>query len=45
MGSFWPNYIMFELKKGIGHLCLMSLNIDAKFERKLTCTFKNNMKN
>ena len=45
MGSFWPNYIMFELKKSIGHLCLMPLNIDATFEGKLTCTFKNNIKN
>ena len=26
-------------------LCLMVLNIDAKFEEKLTCAFKNDMKN
>ena len=29
----------------IGELCLMALNIDAKFEGKLTCAFKNDMKN
>ena len=40
MGSFWPKYILFELKKSIGHLCLMPLNIDATFEGKLTCAFK-----
>ena len=26
-------------------LCLMALNIDAKFEGKLTCAFKNDMRN
>ena len=26
-------------------LFLMELNIDAKFERKMTCTFKNDMRN
>ena len=26
-------------------LCLMALNIDAKFEGKLTCTFRNDMRN
>ena len=35
---------MFELKTYRG-VCLMALKIDAKFERKLTCTFKNDMKN
>ena len=32
-------------KKSIKELCLMTLNIDAKFERKLTCAFKNDMRN
>ena len=26
-------------------VCLMTLNIDAKFERKLTCAFKNDLRN
>ena len=37
MGFFWTNYITFELKKSIGELCLMALNIDAKFGGKLSC--------
>ena len=41
---FWPKYIMFELKS-TQELCLMVLNIDAKFEGKLTCAFKNDMRN
>ena len=36
---------MFELKKIIGELCLMALNIDATFEGKLICAFKNDMRN
>ena len=32
-------------KKSVGELCLMALNIDATFEGKLTCGFKNDMKN
>ena len=32
-------------KIGIGKLCLMALNIDATFDGKLTCAFKNDMKN
>ena len=32
-------------KKSIGELCLMALNIDATFEGKLTCAFKNDMRN
>ena len=44
VGCFWPKYIMFELKSA-EILCLMVLNIDAKFEGKLTCAFKNDMKN
>ena len=43
--SFWPKHIMFELKKSTEKLFLMVLNIDTKFERKLTCTFKNDMRN
>ena len=42
---FWPKHIMFELKKSTEKLFLMVLNIDKKFERKLTCTFKNDMRN
>ena len=44
MGFFSTKYIMFELKKSIGELCLMALNIDATFEGKLTCAFKNDMR-
>ena len=33
-----------ELKK-VGELCLMALNIDTTFEGKLTCAFKNDMRN
>ena len=32
-------------KKSIGELCLMALNIDTTFEGKLTCAFKNDMRN
>ena len=35
---------MFELKKYRG-VYLMALNIDARFEGKLTCAFKNDLKN
>ena len=35
---------MFELKKGIEELCLMALIIDAKFEGKMNCAFKNDMR-
>ena len=28
-----------------GELCLVALNIDASFEKKLTCDFKNEMRN
>ena len=44
MRCFWPKYIMFELKS-TQESCLMVLNIDAKFEGKLTCAFKNDMRN
>ena len=33
-----------ELKK-VGELCLMASNIDTTFEGKLTCAFKNDMRN
>ena len=36
---------MFELKKSVEELCLMELRIDAKFKGKLTCAFKNDMRN
>ena len=32
-------------KKSIREFCLMALNIDATFERKLTCVFKNDIRN
>ena len=32
-------------KKSIGEFCLMTLNIDATFEGKLTCAFKNDIRN
>ena len=35
---------MFDLKKYRG-LCLVALNIDATFEGRLTCAFKNDMRN
>ena len=35
MGSLWPKYIIFELKK----------RSDAKFVEKLTCGLKNDMRN
>ena len=41
---FWPKYIMFELKS-TQEVCLIVLNIDAKFEGKLTRAFKNDMRN
>ena len=45
MGCFWTKYIMFELKKSIEELCLTALNTDVKFEEKMTCAFKNDMRN
>ena len=36
---------MLELKFRIEELFLMELNIDAKFEGKMTCAFKNDMRN
>ena len=44
MGFFWAKYIIFDLKS-TGELCLVTLNIDATFEGKLICAFKNDMKN
>ena len=32
-------------KKSIGELCLKALSIDATFEGKLTCAFKNDIRN
>ena len=32
-------------KKSTEELCLITLKIDAKIEGKLTCAFKNNMRN
>ena len=42
---FWTKYIMFELKKSLEKLCLMTLNIAAKFEGTMTYAFKNDMRN
>ena len=41
MGFFWIKYLIFVLKK----VCLMALNIDTRFEGKLTCAFKNDLRN
>ena len=45
MGCFWQKYILFELKTNTEELCLIALNNDAKFEGKLICALKNDMKN
>ena len=44
LDCFWRKYIMFELKS-TEELCLMTMNIDAKCEGKLTCAFENDIKN
>ena len=44
MGCFRPKYIIFELRS-TEELCLVALKIDAKFEGRLTCAFKNDMRN
>ena len=44
MGSFWPKYIMFELKSK-EELYFMTLESDAKFKEKVTCGLKNDMRN
>ena len=36
---------MFDIEKHREDLCLMALNIDAKYEGKLTFTFKNYIRN
>ena len=36
---------MFELKKSIEELCLIEMNFDEKIEGKLTCAFKNDLRN
>ena len=36
---------MFELKKSIEELCLMTLKIDATLDRKMASTLKNDMRN
>ena len=36
---------MFELKKSTDELCLMALKTDAKFKGKVTCAFKNDIRN
>ena len=44
MGSFCPNHIKFRLKS-TEELPLMTLKSDAKFNEKLTCGFKYDMRN
>ena len=44
MSCFRPKYNMFELKT-TEELFLTALNIDAKFEGKMTRAFKNDMRN
>ena len=39
------NKVHVWAKKGIVEFCLVTLNIDATFEGKLTCAFKNDMRN
>ena len=41
MGSFRPMYTIYELKM----LSFMALKCDVKFEEKLTCALKNDMRN
>ena len=43
IGRFWTKYKMFELKS-TGALCFRTLKINAKFDRKLICTFKNDIR-
>ena len=45
MDCFWPRHIMFELKKRTEESCLIALNSNTKFEQKMTCAFKNDMRN
>ena len=44
MGSLRPKYIILELKKYRG-VSFTTLKSDAKFEEKLTCGLKNDMRN
>ena len=44
MGSFWAEYILFEVKSR-NELSFMTLRSDAKFEEKLTCCLENDMRN
>ena len=44
MGSF-DQSIQCLSKKNAEELCLMALKIDAKFEGKITCAFRNDMRN
>ena len=39
------NKVHVWVKKSIGEFCLMALNINATFEGKLTCAFKNDIRN
>ena len=43
IGLLWPKYVC--AKKSTEELCLMEIKIYTKFEGKLTCAFKNDMKN
>ena len=41
----WTKVYNVWAKKSMEELFLMALNIDAKFEGKMTCAFKNDMRN
>ena len=44
--SLKENWLLFpKLSKSIEELCLMALYIDAKFEGKMTCAFRNDVRN
>ena len=45
MVSFYPKYKIYELKIYRGVLCCDSEEYDTKFEKKVTCQFKIDMKN
>ena len=44
MGSFRPAYIIFEIKN-TEELSFMALKSDTKFDEKLSCGLKNDMRN
>ena len=44
MGFFCPNHVKFQLKKGTEELSLKTQKSDVKFNEKLTCGFKYDMR-